>query len=54
MTQDCPVVKVTRRRKVCNWIDHHPRLGWYVAVWAFLVSLESIIGYFELIVQAIP
>lgn len=52
MPDGAPDVKPFSRR-LAAWIDAHPRTGWYVAGWAFLVSLNAIIGFFDLLLHAL-
>lgn len=42
-----------RSRQIADWIDCHPRTGWYVAAWAFLVSLNALVGIADTIVKAL-
>lgn len=42
MTNSTPNVK-SFSQKILSWIDTHPRTGWYVAIWAFLVSLNTLV-----------
>ena len=54
MAHKTPHVKCPGRyARFCDWIDHHPRLGWYIAIWAFLISLESLVGYIDLLLRTI-
>lgn len=48
MTPHGPDVKSFSRR-VADWIDSHPRTGWYVAVWAFLVTLNTFVGVVDIL-----
>lgn len=34
-------------QRVCHWVDSRPRLGWAIAVWLFIISTESLIGYID-------
>lgn len=52
MTQRNPHVKPTSRQ-IADWIDDHPRTGWYVAFWAALVSLNVVVDWFDRILHAI-
>lgn len=52
MTDSEADVKRLSRRIAC-WIDAHPRTGWYAAGWAFLISLNAIVGYLDLLLHAL-
>jgi hypothetical protein len=34
-------------RRLGRWIDSHPRTGWYVAAWATVVSLNTILDLID-------
>lgn len=46
MAQLDPDVK-TRSEKIVEWIDAHPRMGWYLAVWAGLVTLNAVLDLYD-------
>lgn len=46
MAPEHPDVK-SRARQIADWIDSHPRTGWYVAIWAALVTINTFIGLFD-------
>jgi hypothetical protein len=52
MTNHSPDVKLFSRR-IAGWIDAHPRTGWYVAAWAFLVSLNAAHGLVDMVLSAL-
>lgn len=45
MTPSGPEVK--RTTKVADWIDRHPRLGWYVGCWMLLVGLNAVLDVYS-------
>jgi hypothetical protein len=45
MTIDDPDVK-TPSRQFADWLDHHSRTGWYVAAWAFLITVNQLVSLF--------
>lgn len=38
-------------KKIARWIDRHPRTGWYVAVWAGVITLNAVIGWADTILH---
>lgn len=48
MTTQPPDVK-----RIADWIDRHPRTGWYVALWAGLLTLDAVVGLFESVARLI-
>ena len=34
-------------QRVAGWIDSHPRTGWYVAIWAALISLDALVDLYS-------
>jgi hypothetical protein len=36
-----------------EWVDNHPRTGWYVAGWAVLVSLNTAIGLIDTLLRLV-
>jgi len=40
-------------RRVTAWIDCHPRTGWYIAVWAALVSINAAVGIVDMLLHAL-
>lgn len=43
MTQDLPPVK----SNLFDWVDRHPRSGWYLGVWAMLVTSNALFEWFD-------
>lgn len=52
MAHRSPDVKRTSRQ-FAEWVDCHPRTGWYIAVWAALVSLNAALGFLDFILHAL-
>lgn len=50
MPDEKPEVKRLSRR-VADWVDSHPRTGWYLAIWAGLVSVNALIGWVDAILH---
>lgn len=34
-------------RRIADWIDSHPRSGWYVGFWALLVTSNALVGWLD-------
>lgn len=51
MTNHAQDVKRISRR-LAGWVDAHPRTGWYVAAWAFLVSLNTAVGLIDFLLKS--
>ena len=47
MAQDIPPVKPT----LFDWIDHHPRSGWYLCVWALIVTSNTLFEWLDRILS---
>ena len=37
-------------RCVADFVDAHPRSGWYIGAWMFLVSTQAALGWMELLI----
>lgn len=53
MADDEPHVKRSFARCAADFVDCHPRSGWYIGAWMFLVTAQAVFGWIDLLVSLV-
>jgi hypothetical protein len=46
-----PDSKVKPSEAILAFIDRHPRIGWYLAFWMFLMTVELLCKFIEVLLR---